>query len=39
LDAVLRDNITLAHYAAGHMIYIHEPSLVKLRQDLLDFGF
>ena len=39
LDAALRDNITLAHYAARHMIYIHEPSLVKLRQDLLDFGF
>lgn len=39
LDAALRDNITLAHYAAGHMIYIHEPSLVELRQDLLDFGF
>lgn len=35
----LRDNITLTHYASGHMIYIHEPSLVELRQDLLDFGF
>ncbi|MGC9400503.1 MAG: S10 family peptidase [Anaerolineae bacterium] len=39
LDPSLRDNITLTHYASGHMIYIHEPSLVALRQDLLDFGF
>ena len=39
MDAALRDNITLAHYASGHMIYIHEPSLAELRQDLINFGF
>lgn len=34
LDPALENNITLAHYEAGHMMYIHQPSLQKLKKDL-----
>jgi len=30
-------NITRTRYEAGHMIYMHEPSLVQMRTDLVDF--
>jgi carboxypeptidase C (cathepsin A) len=33
----LRDNIELAYYDAGHMMYIHEPSMVKFKEDLAKF--
>ena len=33
----LRKNFTLKFYKAGHMMYVHEPSLIKLRKDLLKF--
>ena len=33
----LRDNITLEYYEAGHMMYIHEPSMVKFKEDLAKF--
>lgn len=33
IDASVRKNFTLAYYDAGHMMYIHEPSLAKLRKD------
>ncbi len=33
----LRENITLAMYEAGHMMYIHEPSMVKFKEDLAKF--
>jgi carboxypeptidase C (cathepsin A) len=33
----LRQNITLEMYEAGHMMYIHEPSLVKFKEDLARF--
>ena len=33
----LRENITLEMYEAGHMMYIHEPSLVKFKADLAKF--
>lgn len=33
----LRSRVTMKYYEAGHMMYIHEPSLQKLRGDLLDF--
>lgn len=31
----LRDRFTIDYYEAGHMMYIHEPSHVKLRKDLV----
>ncbi len=33
----LRTNIELAYYEAGHMMYIHEPSMVKFKEDLARF--
>jgi len=33
LDASLRDNVRIAEYAAGHMMYLHEPSLAQLKAD------
>jgi carboxypeptidase C (cathepsin A) len=37
LDATLRGNISMSYYEAGHMMYIHLPSLAKLKQDLAAF--
>jgi len=37
LDQDLRSNIRMGYYEAGHMMYIHLPSLEKLKGDLADF--
>lgn len=37
LDPSLRDNIDMQYYEAGHMMYIHPASLVKLKKDLTSF--
>lgn len=37
LDRSLRGNISMSYYEAGHMMYIHEPSLKKQRTDLVTF--
>lgn len=37
LDPALRDNVTIAEYDAGHMMYLHEPSLAKLKTDAAAF--
>jgi carboxypeptidase C (cathepsin A) len=37
LDPSLRDNVVMAHYRAGHMMYIHRPSLEMLKEDLSRF--
>jgi carboxypeptidase C (cathepsin A) len=37
LDPSLRKNIDVRYYAGGHMMYVHEPSLKKLRHDLERF--
>lgn len=37
LDENLRGNITMTHYPAGHMMYIHDPSLAQLKRDLDNF--
>jgi carboxypeptidase C (cathepsin A) len=39
LDESLRDNISMEFYEAGHMMYIHLPSLEKTKSDLADFVF
>lgn len=36
-DRKLSDRVTMAYYEAGHMMYIHKPSLVKLKKDLAGF--
>ena len=33
----LRENVVLEMYEAGHMMYIHEPSMVKFKDDLAEF--
>lgn len=37
LEPRLREQIEMHYYEAGHMMYIHPPSLAKLRADLLGF--
>ena len=37
LDDSLRANVVMAHYEAGHMMYIHDPSLAQLKADLDTF--
>jgi carboxypeptidase C (cathepsin A) len=37
LDSSLRNNLTLAYYEAGHMMYIHQPALEQLKTDLAAF--
>ncbi len=37
LDPTLRDNVSMGYYEAGHMMYVHRPSLIKLKEDLAAF--
>lgn len=37
LDPSLKDHVTMKYYDAGHMMYIHRPSLIKLKEDLASF--
>lgn len=37
LDGQLKDRVKMGYYDAGHMMYIHNPSLVKLSKDLHQF--
>lgn len=37
LDPSLRGHISMGYYEAGHMMYVHQPSLAKLKQDLVTF--
>ncbi|MCY4145395.1 MAG: peptidase S10 [Chloroflexi bacterium] len=37
LDSDLRGNVTIAEYEAGHMMYLHEASLAKLKADAAVF--
>ncbi len=37
LDPELRDNIATEEYPAGHMMYVHGPSLEKLKVDVKSF--
>jgi carboxypeptidase C (cathepsin A) len=36
-DKALSERITMTHYEAGHMMYIHMPSLRKLKEDIARF--
>ncbi|OQY48828.1 MAG: peptidase S10 [Anaerolineaceae bacterium 4572_78] len=37
IDPSLQKNISMAHYEAGHMMYIHRPSLIEMKKDLDEF--
>jgi carboxypeptidase C (cathepsin A) len=37
LDPTLRGNISTGEYEAGHMMYVHEASLTKLKNDVSAF--
>jgi carboxypeptidase C (cathepsin A) len=37
LDPALQDNVSMGYYEAGHMMYIHLPSLRKMKTDLSAF--
>jgi carboxypeptidase C (cathepsin A) len=37
LDPSLQDHVTMGYYEAGHMMYLHQPSLAKLKADLASF--
>jgi len=37
LDPVLRDNVQMGYYEAGHMMYVHTPSRQQLAADLRAF--
>jgi carboxypeptidase C (cathepsin A) len=37
LPAELQANVSMGYYEAGHMMYVHLPSLAKLKEDLAQF--
>ena len=37
LDESLRRNVQMEYYEAGHMMYVHPPSMEKYREDLARF--
>jgi carboxypeptidase C (cathepsin A) len=37
LEPDVRNNVRMEYYEAGHMMYVHEPSLKKLAADLREF--
>lgn len=37
IDRSLQSNVSMKTYEAGHMMYIHEPSLAQLKVDLAEF--
>lgn len=37
LDPGLQDNISMHYYEAGHMMYLHQPSLAQIKEDLASF--
>jgi carboxypeptidase C (cathepsin A) len=37
LDASLEQNYEMTYYEAGHMMYVHQPSMAQLKEDLARF--
>lgn len=37
LDPSLMSHVTMGYYDAGHMMYIHYPSLIKMKKDISEF--
>ena len=36
-NGIVRERVTMTYYEAGHMMYVHQPDLVKVAQDIRDF--
>ena len=36
-NGILQDRVTHTYYEAGHMMYVHEPDLVKIAADIRKF--
>ncbi len=36
-NGILKERVTLTYYEAGHMMYIHEPALIKIASDIRKF--
>ena len=34
---IVRDRVTMTYYEAGHMMYVHQPDLVKVAKDIREF--
>ena len=37
LEPDLQNNVSMSYYEAGHMMYIHKPSLIQLKENLATF--
>jgi len=37
VSPAVRANVTIEYYEAGHMMYVHEPSMRKFKEDLARF--
>ncbi len=37
LDPALAGNVRTSYFEAGHMMYVHEPSLARMKQEMADF--
>jgi carboxypeptidase C (cathepsin A) len=37
VPAAVRRNVAIEYYEAGHMMYVHPPSMVKFKKDLAAF--
>jgi carboxypeptidase C (cathepsin A) len=37
LTREIKDNIIMKYYEAGHMMYIHQPSLERFKKDVAEF--
>jgi carboxypeptidase C (cathepsin A) len=36
-NGIVRERVTMTYYEAGHMMYVHQPDLVKIAKDIRDF--
>ena len=36
-NGIVQDRVTYTYYEGGHMMYVHDPSLQKIAQDIRSF--
>jgi len=36
-NGIVKERVTMTYYEAGHMMYVHEPDLIKLSKDIREF--